>query len=384
MNKFSDNSLQKHIHIICLDIPYPADYGGMFDLFYKLPALHKAGIKIYLHCWKKDRAEQPALNEYCEEVHYYTRSSFSKGWGSGLPHIVASRSSDVLINRLLQDDHPILMEGVHCTAPVWDKRLNARKKMVRMHNVEQQYYDYLFRYASNIFRKIYYRREASLLKKYEQSLAGKVDALLAVTPADAGFYRTALFAEHAYFLPLFLPAWTVNAQPGMGTYCLYHANLGVDENEYTAAWLLKNVFNECGVPLVIAGKNPSAKLQRLAHRHTHTCLVADPSEEQMQDMILKAHLHILPSFSQSGIKLKLINALYNGRHCIVNDDMVAGTKFSSLCHIANTPEAMREIVAQIFHQPFTEDEIQMRKHVLQDEFNNDANAQQMINWIWGE
>lgn len=375
--------MDKHLHIICLDIPYPADFGGMYDLFYKLPALQKAGVKIHLHCWKKDRKEQPGLNKYCEEVFYYSRNTFYKGLNRTLPYIVASRSSNELTERLLRDDYPILMEGVHCTHPVWDKRFESRQKIVRLHNVEQHYYNYLFSSSSNIFKKIYYKREASLLKEYERQLVQKANAFWAVTPADAAFYRNELHAENVSFLPLFLPGWKVNAQPGMGTFCLYHGNLGVDENEYTAIWLLKNVFTECEIPFVIAGKNPSHKLEKLAHKRLHTCLVANPSEEQMQDMIAKAHLNILPSFSCSGIKLKLINALYNGRHCIVNESMLAGTNFAPLCHVANTPEAMKERIAQIFHQPFIEDEVQLRRHVLEKEFDNDINAQKIVEWIWG-
>ena len=34
----------KHLHIVSFSIPYPANYGGVIDVFYKLVALHKAGI----------------------------------------------------------------------------------------------------------------------------------------------------------------------------------------------------------------------------------------------------------------------------------------------------------------------------------------------------
>ena len=50
----------------------------------------------------------------------------------------------------------------------------------------------------------------------------------------------------------------------------------------------------------------------------HTCLVANPSEMEMQDMIAKAQINILPSFNNTGIQIKLLNALFNGRHCLVN------------------------------------------------------------------
>ena len=50
---------EKHLHIVCLDVPYPVDYGGVFDLFYKIKALSEAGVKIHLHCFEYGRGQQP-------------------------------------------------------------------------------------------------------------------------------------------------------------------------------------------------------------------------------------------------------------------------------------------------------------------------------------
>jgi hypothetical protein len=67
-------SSEKKLHIVCHDVPWPADYGGVVDLFYKLKALHAEGVKIILHCFLYgERSRQDELNKYCEEVHYYKR-----------------------------------------------------------------------------------------------------------------------------------------------------------------------------------------------------------------------------------------------------------------------------------------------------------------------
>ena len=42
----------KHLHIISFDIPYPPNYGGVIDVYYKIRTLHKLGIKIHLHCFE--------------------------------------------------------------------------------------------------------------------------------------------------------------------------------------------------------------------------------------------------------------------------------------------------------------------------------------------
>ncbi len=45
----------------------------------------------------------------------------------------------------------------------------------------------------------------------------------------------------------------------------------------------------------------------------------------MTELIREAQINILPSFNTTGIKIKLLNAIFNGRHCLVNPAAIAGT-----------------------------------------------------------
>jgi hypothetical protein len=374
--------LKKHLHIISLDVPYPPNYGGVFDLFYKLPALQAQDVKIHLHCFDNGRGEQPELNKYCEEVHYYQRNTGHKGVSTKLPYIVSSRKNEELENNLLKDNYPIFMEGVHCTAIAFDERFNDRKKFVRIHNVEYQYYKQLFHHSSTLFKKMYYWYESRLLKNYERQLANSASAFFAVTKKDAGLYKTQFNCNTISYLPLFMPAWKVECRTGIGAFCLYHGKLSVDENEYAATWLLEHIFNKIDIPFIIAGMNPSAALQRLAQSRKDTCVVANPSEKEMQDLIGKAQVNVLPSFNATGIKIKLLNALYNGRHCLVNTATADGSGLEELCHVAPNENTFRERVEQLYHQPFTAAEIEARKAILHNHYNNEANAKQLIEIIW--
>jgi hypothetical protein len=374
--------LDKHLHIICLDVPYPVDYGGVFDLFYKLPALKDQGIKIHLHCFEYGRGEQPELNVHCESVRYYDRLKGHQGFSTSFPYIVATRTSDELLENLLKNDYPILMEGVHCTYLLNDERFKERKCFVRLHNVEHIYYRHLYETTSSITKKAYYWWESKLLLQYEKHIADKA-TFWAVSKKDAADYRS-LGCDNIDFLPLFLPPWKVNGAEGKGTFCLYHGHLAVAENEKAAAWLLQKVFDKLEIPFVVAGKNPSRRLKAMAENKPHTCLVENPSEAEMQDLVAKAHIHVLPSFNATGIKLKLVNALYNGRHCVVNDAAVEGSGLEGACHIGTNAEAFRSIIVQLYNQPFAEEELKLRHRLLDHMFDNAANAQQMVKWIWRE
>jgi len=374
--------LDKHLHIISLDVPYPANYGGVYDLFYKLPALQSQGVKIILHCFDNGRGQQPELNKYCERVYYYPRNTGHKGFTFSLPYIVSSRNDETLLQNLLKDEYPIFMEGIHCTYPAIDHRFNGRKKFVRIHNVEHSYYQRLYSCSHNLFNKAYYRWESNRLFQYERALVNKATAFWAVTEKDTQYFRDHFDCKTIDYLPLFIPPWEVRCQAGMGTYCLYHGDLSVASNDEAAKWLLQHVFGKLQIPFVVAGKNPSAALEKIAHQNMHTCLVANPSEMEMQDMIAKAQINILPSFNNTGIQIKLLNALFNGRHCLVNKNMVAGTGLEELCVVAETAESFSNIVAQMFHQKITDDEIEARKSILEFHFNNEKGAKQMLHWIW--
>jgi hypothetical protein len=371
----------KHLHIVCLDVPYPVDYGGVFDLFYKIKALHERGIKIHLHCFEYGRGEQPVLREYCTQVTYYSRHEGHKGFSHKLPYIVCSRSSSQLLEDLLLDEYPILLEGVHCTYLLNDERFGNRKIVLRLHNVEYQYYRQLYHCERSLLKKMYYLHESNMLRRYERKIAGRVK-ILAVSDKDSALYREEFGAENISTLPVFLPFDEVRSKEGTGCFCLYHGNLSVPENEQAVIWLLREVFDSLAMPLIISGKHPSARLARLIGQSRHACLIADPSDEELQDLITKAQIHILPSFNNTGVKLKLLNALFNGRHCVVNGNAVKSTGLEAICHVAEGAESLKDWIGRLYPLPFTGPEILARQKILSKLYNKEENAEQLIESIW--
>lgn len=374
---FINNSLADHLHIVSFDVPYPADYGGVMDVFCKLKALHELGVQIHLHCFEYGRGPQSELEKYCAEVHYYPRQEGHKGFSLQLPYIVASRNEEQLWKRLQSDDYPVLFEGVHCTYGLTNGSIIKKNIAIRLHNTEFEYYKQLGKWETSLVRKAYMRHESRLLKRYEEQL--KDYPILAISQNDCTIYRKQFKASNISHLPAFVPNCMVTSKPGKGTFALYHGNLSVAENEKTAIWLLEKIFNDLvDVPFVVAGKNPSDKLIELAHKQPHTCMVANPSEAELNDLLQKAQLHVLPTMMQSGIKLKLLNALFKGRHVIANSEMIEGTGVEQACQLANNPTEMKYQIYRLFHKEFTDDDLQLREGLLQTKFNNRTNAEQLM------
>ena len=376
--------MNRHLHIVCLDVPWPADYGGAIDMMNRIMMLKKMGVSIHLHYFSyNERGTPNELNQFCESIHVYERKTGHKGFSVKLPYIVSSRINEELISNLQKDNHPILLEGIHCTGILPQLDLDKRKVVVRMHNEESIYYKELARAESSILKKIYFLHESRLIKKYCRQLPDKC-IYACISGEDISILNKEYNLNNVKFLSAF-PAWqTVTGEEGMGNLCLYHGNLSVPENEEAAIWLLENVFTKIRNPFVIAGKNPSKRLEKLAHLQQHTCLVANPTDSELNDLIRKAHINILPSFTKkaTGIKLKLLHVLFEGRHCIVSELMVKGTGLEAACHTGTTANAFASIIAQLYHQPFTNEEIVLRKKLLSDTYDNEKNTRQLIGYLW--
>ena len=367
---------EKHLHIITHDVPYPADFGGVVDLFYKIKWLHKIGVKIYLHCFINERAEQNELKKYCVSVIYYKRKKIS-ALSLSKPFIVNSRRDKKLLKNLEEDNYSILMEGIHCSYYLQHPHLKARQFFLRLHNVEFKYYEQLAKHETNFLKKWYYSYEAKLLKKYEKLIADKVQ-IWTVSTEDLLFYKKSFGANKIQFIPVFLPYDAVNISAGKGSYCLYHGNLEVGENNEAALYLVNQVFSKIKIPLIIAGRKPSKELVSAVSNYSHISIKANINTQDIDELIKTAQINVLPTFQATGIKLKLLVALFTGRHCIVNSPMVANTGLEKLCSIQDSPESMTKEISRLFEMQFDMQEKQKREDVLIENFSNESNVKKLI------
>ena len=369
------------LHIVSFSIPDPPDYGGIIDVFYKIKYLSEAGVKIYLHC-SQYGGRQPSekLESLCEKVWYYPRHTGIGGISPSLPYTVFSRRSDALLANLQGVNAPILFDGLTTAYYLSHPSLSTRTKILRPQNVEQDYYRLLAERTRHPLKRIYYGLEASLIGRYEDRL-GSADAFFTVAQHDHDFFRRKYpNAVHEY-IPSFQPYNDVSGLEGNGSYCLYHGNLAVEENEEAVLFLLEKVIPYTDLSFVIAGKQPSENVIQAAKKLVHCKIVADPDAGTMGDLIANAHIHVLPTFQNTGLKLKLLHALFHGRHVLVNDAMLEGTGLDSVCHVAATTEDLVQKIKELVKVPFTKEIISKRKELLLQHYDNHKNVQRIITYL---
>lgn len=366
--------MNEYLHIVSLIAPSPPDFGGVFDLYYKIPALAGTGKKIILHYfdYKKGR-DVKDLEAYCEEINAYERGAFIKSLLTLKPYIVASRIEPELIHRLNRDDYPVLLEGIHCTGII--PHLNPNKKvMIRVHNNEAEYYQGLYDTESNFLKKLYFLYESTLLTKYQKQLPSS-SIYAFVSTADQEVFKNLYKHPHQVFIPCFLPWQTVQSKTGMGSYCLYHANLSVPENYEAALWLTEQIFSKIDLPLIIAGRNAD-HLRELLQERKNIQLISDPSDEELRQLIQDAHVNVLPSLNATGVKLKLLHSLFEGRFCISNYNGVNGSGVEQYVTQADSVEDWVNTIQQKMSTVFTVELIEERNKICSI-YNNTASAQKL-------
>ena len=362
------------IHIISFDVPLPTNYGGVIDVFYKIKALHKAGIKIKLHCFLYGREKNEELEKYCENVYYYPRKTSFFTHLSISPYIVKSRINKALFGNLLRDNQPILFEGLHTCGLLNHPKLANRLKIVRTHNVEHDYYAQLAVDEKNSVKKKYYQLESWKLRRFEKIL-NHANAIIAISKNDVNYFQKKFTNVH--LISAFHRYENIVSQEGFGMFALYHGNLAVNENIRVVNYLIEEIFSNVDFTCIIAGSGAPESLKKKIAAYNHLVLRENLTEEEIEALLIEAHVHILPTFQQTGIKLKLIHALFAGRFCIVNQMMIENTGLADYCKVATSDSELLILLKKTILEEFTKEHITQRKQLEKGMFSNEFNAQKI-------
>jgi hypothetical protein len=367
----------KKLHIVSFSNPYPPDYGGVIDVYYKIKALHKAGVAIILHVFEYNRSESQELLDICEMVYHYPRKTEWLSHVSLLPYIVKSRRSDELLNNLCKDEHPILFEGLHSCYYLKHPALKNKLRLVRMHNIEHEYYRYLAKSSYALKDRIFFFFEHLRLKRFEKIL-DSADYIMAISLSETRYFQEKY--GKTIFVGAFHSNQEISSSIGTGEFILMHGNLEVEENENAALHCIQHIFRIIDFPVIIAGKNPSDRLKKEISHHKFIVLVENPSESEMDRLQHDAHVNLCYTFQQSGLKLKLLNSLFKGKFVVANSFMTEGSGLETLVESGQTNGELIGIIIRLISTRFDSGEILKRQKMLQP-YSNAKNASVIMNFL---
>jgi hypothetical protein len=275
---------------------------------------------------------------------------------------------------LLGDSFPVLFEGLHTTGMLLQCKQAGKRTLVRAHNIEHQYYRGLARTTRNPFHMLFFRSESVKLKRYEEILH-QTNHILGISRHETEYFDQRY--GRATFIPAFHRFDEQGSLPGMGTYILFHGNLEVAENSEIFLSLSRACLSRLPYEVIVAGKNPSLRFRNRISWYKNIRIVADPSDQELDDLIARAQINLLFTKQNTGMKLKLLHALFMGRHCLVNPALVEGSGLEKLCTIATSARELELQIHDLMVQTFDEVKIRKRKKAL-EEYSNRAGAEKIL------
>lgn len=360
------------------DVPYPPNYGGVIDVFYKLKKLSELGIAIHLHCFEYGRGKQKELLKYCKTVHYYQRNTSFQKLVSLRPYIVKTRNSNQLLSNLLKDEHPILFEGLHTTAPLLHHDFGSRTILVRPHNIEHNYYRGLSKSETGKRKKLFFKTEAQKLKKYE-AILHKAGHILSISPFEHDYFKNK-YGNKTIYTPVFYNEQKKPLLEPDKKFALWHGDLKVVDNQKAALFVIEVFSDIPQYDLVIASNTKNATILKEIAKHKNIRFDNLAKEGDLDKLFQSAHLHPLVTYQKTGIKLKLLNTLTNGKYVVANTLMTEDTGLEELCLRANTVNQFHKTISKLMELDFTEEQRTEREKVLSN-FNGTVSAQTIIDLL---
>lgn len=369
--------MNKRLHIVSFDVPYPPNYGGVIDIYYKVKELYELGVEIHLHNFiSSDKKEQLALEKYCKKVYYYQRKNLFYSLISCLPYRVKSRSHKELIKNLRILEAPILFEGLQSMYAL--SKYDLKNGYVRAHNIEHTYFFGLAKSEKNLFKKTSFAIEGQKLKWFEKNLK-KATGIFTISPLEQ-VYFSEKFKEKSHYIPAFHEANFVKNHSSKGEFILFHGDLRVADNIKAALFLI-DTYKKTDYQFVIATSVIEKKIITEVDKYKNISIVDIPTQNHLDELMKKAHINTLFSFQKTGIKLKLINTLYKGKFIIANSPLIENTGLQNLCSISNTKEEILRTTKILFSKEFLKTDTKDRLEGLK-KFNPTTSAKKIVSIIF--
>lgn len=373
-------SKQKTLHIISFDNPFPPVYGGVIDVFYKLKALHKLGVEIHLHCFVSEiPTEFPELEAITKKVYFYKTAVNPFLIFAKAPLSVARRNNKLLLANLEKISAPIFFESLKTSYLVDTDKLKNQHTILRLHNVEHNYFEGISKSEKSLLRKMIFGLEAKKYKNYEK-IIHKFDTVITLSHFEHQYISDNF--KQSFYIPVFHGNVTVSKLTPFGKYAFYHGDLRMSDNKRAVAFLIEVFKKIPDYQLVIASGCGADFVEKEINGFSNISYVPIQNQAHLDQLLEEAHINVMLSFQESGTKLKLINSLYKSRFCIINKNIVDDVNIQNLCQIAETESEFIDQVNRLKDQPYLD--FENREKVLSQVLNDHNNARLIEDVIFKE
>lgn len=313
--------------VLAIACPCPADNGHKMRSLALLRALAAAGYEVALAAQTNagDRPDLGALQRLCARVELLprpTRSlSAATGWtarlralGAATPFAVARFRDDEMRRRVRRLIAAFAPEAIICDTVFSALHLPAAPApfLLHAHNAEHRILERFAALSLNPLVRLYARREASLLRRFERDVSLRAAAVLVCSEPDAAIFRSVAPATPVLVAPNIVdPGAYAPSPPAAAPVLVFQGGLDWLPNRDALRWFARAVLPRLlrarpDLALVAAGHSGPPRFQRWLARQrgmSATGRLAD-----LRPVVRSAAVCVVPLRIGGGTRLKILEA----------------------------------------------------------------------------
>lgn len=365
------------ILLICNKSPWPPREGGPIAMNaiaeglinaghqVKILAINSYKYKIDVNSIPKYYAEKTRIELVFIDLKVRVIPAFLNLFTSKSYHVQRFISADFsnAIKRILKEEEfdVIQLESLFITPYV--KLIREYSKAVitlRAHNIEHKIWERLSIGEKSFLKRAYLKHLARTLRLYELEAIQLVDGIVAITQSDADYFSNYVDKGRIISIPFGIDTATSFEKKGehpeqpFNNTIFHLGSMNWKPNLEGIIWFLKEVWPELSksdssVKFHLAGREMP---QEIFHFKSDRVIIDGEVPDALEYMN-KFKVMVVPLFSGSGIRIKIIEGMLAGCAVITTSIGAEGINYSNGENIliANNKEAFIENVIFLFNHP---------------------------------
>lgn len=338
---------------LCGKVPFPTRDGGCLAMEALSRDLHQIGQLVAVGAFATHKhpfnaalvAQHPVYGKLLSSIHLDIRLKPIKAMGSLLRKKIPynlerfyTRAGIEFIQALLSQHEPdlIVLDGVQLLPYFQLLKESGARIIYRSHNCEYRLWEGRAQQCKDPVKKIYLNLLARQMKQYEQSLLAQMDGLMWISDRDrkemnlSGMYGKQMIYPFTIQLP---PAENRMKEENAKPVFFHIGSMDWEPNLEGINWFLQKVWSRVNLQhasLVfrIAGKNMPEKLRQLPLKGFENAGEVKDAQAFMRE----GDVMIVPLFSGSGIRVKIIEAMAMGKTVLSTQKGVEGIEGTAGVH----------------------------------------------------
>ena len=345
---------------LCKKFPYPLNDGESVAVTFLAKALNQLGCEVTLlamnttkhyvnieelpenfnhykaiHTVDIDNRLNPfdALKALLTGKNYFLSRFESEEYANKIRALIKTENFDVIQFETLQT-------LIYFREDIFGISKNQPKIVLRSHNVEHEIWERIVKNSKSGLKKWYLNRLLKQLKQFELEKNNQIDSLVAITQRDMAYFQKLGFNGNGHVTPIGLETnhyqanWQCFEQkPSLS----FIGSLDWLPNSEGVEWFLTEVMVQLeNIELHIAGRNAPNHLLELKMKNAQV----HGEVKSSVDFINQHSIMIVPLFSGSGMRVKILEGLALGRVILTTSIGVEGIHAVDGEHlfIANTAD----------------------------------------------